>query len=50
MNNLFMGSCGKHKGSLYKKLEKFTDWFTLEDPAEEYIFTSILSGLVLAVL
>lgn len=33
-----MCPCGKHKGSLYKKLERFTDWFTQEDPAEEYIF------------
>lgn len=33
-----MCPCGKHKGSLYKKLERITDWFTREDPDEEYIF------------
>lgn len=33
-----MCPCGKHKVSLYKKLERITDWFTQEDPDEKYIF------------
>lgn len=32
-----MYPCGKHKGFLYKKSERITDWFTQEDPDEEYI-------------